>query len=807
MKLTKKILVAVLALALLASCFVSSVFATDTHDAPNFTAPGITKLDDILEYYACEDYIAENYENSTDEEYGDFSNYGLDDSDGNFLYALNERYFELYDCLMYLGMYNHETKVGVTANPTDESDKVLFMDLGVDDFGRYARSSSDGSAWTEKVFLTFDVYFDETCTSNSFLEVQVKLEGRALNSVLKFDFGYGDIYYNEENPDITGPVVWYAPWDAATGNFSTERTTIDGFSPKVNTWYSVTVCFNAEDEVCSFDIVEGSETVASVSYDIPGATGISAFECKGAFSRYETMFWEYMEDESNPIHALMYLDDVEIYEGSYKRTPSEKEKIAKDTLKEIETFYNSEACSTENKLLIADVFDELLGYDEESILGYVPAAWQYVNATFVNEIIARATAIDATSNYYDRVSYMEDKFAPIDAKVEYGITELLGVTAEMIEQLNAAREAAAAENAALEVIKTHSEGFIAAVNAYDPTNKDYDDIVAYYTEANSDDYKLRSPEYIGMAEATEIFDAIKYKYDRMTKDVEDFISYIEVLKASETFGAYFNAYKTASIAYYKYDEMPAFKDGAFINPDLDNTTNVALMEAVTYFEENEAATEAKIAECEAFNIAVLKATSSDYYPSFIALIEAADAAYEVIADEYDYVKDYKGITDGTTIADTVATLDALKAAKEEKLTATDLYIIAVNKIAEADGFYAKREAVKAAIALKAAGDNLAVEGVLEANLALTAAEAEVNELQGNSESVIALVAELEAAETISERRALIREINNYVDGVADDYQGVTAAIASFNTIIAQFEADVAAANAALESAMKNVISF
>ena len=253
--------------------------------------------------------------------------------------------------------------------------------------------------------------------------------------------------------------------------------------------------------------------------------------------------------------------------------------------------------------------------------------------------------------------------------------------------------------------------------------------------------------------------------------------------------------------------MPAFKDGAFINPDLDNNTNAELKEAVAYFEENEAATEAKIAECEAFNMAVLKASSSDYYPSFIALIDAADAAYAVIADEFDYVKDYKGITADTTLVDTVATLDALKAAKEDKMTATDLYIVAVNKIDEASGFYAKREAVKSALALKAAGDNLAVAGVLEANLKLTAAEAEINELQGNSESVITLAEEIENAKTISERRDLIREISKYVDGVADDYEGVTEAVAAYNALIADFEADVAEANAALQSAIKNTVEF
>ena len=53
MKLTKKILVAVLAIACLASCFLFSSFADDQVAEPTnpFRAIGISKIDDILEYY------------------------------------------------------------------------------------------------------------------------------------------------------------------------------------------------------------------------------------------------------------------------------------------------------------------------------------------------------------------------------------------------------------------------------------------------------------------------------------------------------------------------------------------------------------------------------------------------------------------------------------------------------------------------------------------------------------------------------------------------------------------------------------
>ena len=813
MKLTKKIIVAVLALALLASCFVSSAFAVDSQQTYGFTYEEIKDLDDILEYYICDTYITDTYDEEADKVYEEIS---VDNP------ILAERFFELYDCLDYDGYYNHQTKISIGQNPNDAEDKVLSIDLGVDDYAKYARASEDGKAWTEKVFFTFDVYFDDTCMSNAFFEVQIKPEGKSINTVLKFDFGYGDIYYNEENPDITGPVVWYAPWEANTSNFSTKHAILEGFTPKLDTWYSVTVCFDAEGDRCSFDIAEGDQSVAGITYDIPGAAGIAAFECKGTFSRYETMFWEYIEDYENPIHALMYLDDVSIYEGSFMRDVAMKEIVAKTTLEEIEAIFNSPDCSAEDKLTIADVFAILLEYkDDDAFIGnYVPLAEEYVNKTFVNEIVSRVGKIDTSANYYDRVAYLENDVAEYNEKFEAGvITELKGVSADEIASLNAAREVIETEKATLNTIKEHSEGFIAAINAYDPANVNYDDIVGFFTEANKDEYKLRSSDYVGVTNAEAVFEKITAKYDRMVKDVADFISYVDAIKATSTFGTYYSAYKNASVAYYKYDEMPEFENGAFINPDVDindkindetyapSETVVKIREAVAYFVENEAATEALIVDCDSFNMAVLMAASSNYYPTFLELIAIADAKYAVVAEKYDYVSDYKGITEGKTLADTYATLESLKTASVNKMTATQAYIAAVNAIEAATGFYAKREAVNAALTLKIAGDNLAIEGVLEANIKLTAAEAEVNEMQGNSDSVIALVEALENADTIAERRAIIREVEKHIGGVAKDYEGVTDAIAAYNTLVVQFKADVEAANAALLSAVKNAVKF
>ena len=60
MKLAKKLLVAMLALALLTSAFLFSVNADNT-----FNATGINDIEDILEYYTLQDYLADNYNDGT----------------------------------------------------------------------------------------------------------------------------------------------------------------------------------------------------------------------------------------------------------------------------------------------------------------------------------------------------------------------------------------------------------------------------------------------------------------------------------------------------------------------------------------------------------------------------------------------------------------------------------------------------------------------------------------------------------------------------------------------------------------------
>ncbi len=797
MKLTKKILVAVLALALLASCFISSAFAVDDVQGNPFTAKGINEIDDILEYYSCNSYIAENYEKAEDAGYSDAGMYVATGVAGESIWE--DKSFAKKDGSSIRNKIPVTTEV--VEHPDGSGDKALHIDLGYADYAKYLKTSDTDSELPRKVYFTFDIYFVEG--QNSYFEVEVKTEGNNALPLIKFDF--------------KNTVLQYAPWEPTAKNFG-QSVNYEGFTPEINKWYSVSVCYNADGidneedgtttKFCLFEVYDGDVKVVEKKYDAYGAGGIEQVACTAKSLGA-------MMDAT--AHAEMYIDDLEIYEGSFARFPSEKDEITSTTLRELETLFLANATSDADKLAVANVFSELLTMDdgkyETEILGIVAAAEEYVNRAYVAETINRIEKIDVSANYYDRCNHVNLAVAEYNDKLPTGvITELEGVSADDIAKFNSAREALAAELLMLETIKQHSEGFIAAIGEYDATSKNYYEIVADYTEASKDDYKLRSADYIGVVEAEAIYDELKVKHDDMVKDVDEFITFAkEMQENDDTFGSLYTKYVKAKTAYYKYDEMPEFANGAFINPDLDDSTHAELAEKKAYFEAEEGKIEQYIEDCNAFNMAVLLASSSDYYNTFVALLDAADALYAVIEADFEYLKDYPGLAEGKTIEDTYKLLGDLRTAANEKMTATDIYIAAVNAITAAEGFYAKREAVNYALSLKAAGDNLSVPGVKEANIALATAAAEINELQGNSEAVIKLVAELQAADSITERRQLVNEIAKFLGennaNVTEDFVGVTAAIANYVTEKAELAADIAAVNAAMTSAVKNAVNF
>ena len=813
MKLTKKILVAVLAVVLLATGVIFSSFATDGSDTVEspFHAQGINRIEDILEYYICDDYLALDYED------GDMgADYLTPDKD----HTGNNAYYR-------------DIEEIIAEDPTDPTNLVFQSTLPYSKGDSYEIKDANKEVWTDKVFLTMDVCFDESCQDN-LSRFQIKVY-YAVDGKVKASAG------NLLNLSFTNDNVEYGQW-TATG-FGSTTAELENFVPQTGVWYSITVSFNAADDVCYFEIAERDGETYRVQYEIPGATGIWGFLYETKFSNTKyyqckkvgTKTAEQVHNENvenyeallaagDPasacgagtcragIYARYFVDNFEIYEGSTIRFPAQIEDITETTLLDIEQLYLGGTLTREDKFLAAQVMDKLYnGFEHEgeqvpaisdASKAVVPNAYKYINETYAYEIIERAKEIGTAANYYGRVDYLENQFIFYNGLLPEIVEGLDGIDTVTAEALNAAREVYATEVATLAEIKKHSDDFIAVMDAYEIDNKSYDYIVAIYEEGLKDIYAKRDADYEGIAAAETVFDGIVAKYERMEEDKDVFIEAVTLLETDAptvtdaSFAAAYAAYLIAYDGYNQYDLEGVTR----INPDLDYTTHALLNEKVLSYEALAPEIEVRRDKCNAFNTIVEEASNASYLPSLKAILANVDAKYEALQDEYDYLCDYAGIVESyalyQTLSGSVAVIEQASAA----------YVSAVEAIATAEGLAAKKTAIAAANALKAAGNNLGVEGVKEANLALTAAEAEVNILEGNSRALIGYVEALEDATTLGERKALINSALAVVEGASEDYEGVTEAIAALDAAKAAFEADVAAMNAALESAMKNAIN-
>lgn len=760
MKNVKRILVAMLAFSLLASAFIFSAYAEETNPFHN----GMTAIEDILEYYTLDDYLADNYNDGT-------WNTELFSHDTDYDHSKTT-----YKDYPYL-------TVETADDPAGSGDKVLAVTLPFNKKAGY-NMEDKGNILTDKLFLTFEIYFAEESAQTAIYELKVGTvpeEGRPAStqsSIMKIDLGG-----KSGDPSFT-----YQLWNEDTQKFSTDTAKLEGMIPTTGVWYDIIISFDASDDVYSFNITNKStgETASTGDLSMKGAAGIWGFNCQGQYSNSSIK----SADRKNT-KALYYLNDMEIYEGTYVRQPSLKDEITIQHLDDLEAIYTADADAA-TKLRIADVLDFLYGLDADAFTDEVrasmPDAQKFINETYAYEFVTRVAAIDTEAGYYERVEYLAKNVEIFDVKLPEGdaLTGLPGIPADTESAIKAARAAYATEIAVLNEIKTHSEGFINYITDYDPANKEYDYIVDVYTTAASDAYTSRYENYEGMADATAIFEGLTAKYDRMVADVAAYIAAVDAIEAATTLGPKFVAYSTAKASYFKYDEA------GVINPDLDNSTNATLAASIAYYLENEPQIVADATECDNFNDKILEAKVSSYYTSIVEKLTAATEMLPNVNTAYE--ADYPGITES------IALYNALNEVVAADVDAVTAYTAAVNAIATKTNFYDKKAAVEAALVLKETGDVLGVEGVKELNIELAKAEAEINYLEGNSKSLIALVAELADATTLAERRVLIHSANSFVDIAENTYEGVAAAKTALTAAIEAFNADVNAANGAVASA-------
>ena len=363
MKLAKKILVAMLALALLASTFLFGATATDTYNAP-----GIDDVEDILEYYTLEDYLADNYD------------------DGTWTTSLFTK--------------GNTAVVGAAKDPTNEENGVLKATLPFNQKAGYTKEETANklTGLTDKLFLTFKVYFDASADENLFFELKVGTvneKNQATTSqftILQFNFA-----------SLKGAKgIYSSTWDPNSQSFGATTTPIEKTNPETGElekvvpetgkWYNVVISVNAADDFYYFDIsdLDGNSVAYSGILPLEGAKALWGFNCYGQHVNLKAMTSK----------ANFYLDDMEIYEGSFVRYPSRKAEITTTHLQDLKALYNAPTTDFATQERIANVLAYLYKEAESFTVGSVlPEAYQYINETYAKAFDLAAAAINTSATY------------------------------------------------------------------------------------------------------------------------------------------------------------------------------------------------------------------------------------------------------------------------------------------------------------------------------------------------------------------------------------------------------------------------
>ena len=748
MKLTKRLLVSVLAIALLTSVFAFTSVA-EVEREYDYRIESFTKAEQILEYYALDAYLADNYED------GAWNN----------------------DQLKATNVASFKPTYKVVADPTGADNQVLSISLPRAKTALGYKFSADGDGiLTDKLIVSARVYFDASATSGLTFK---------LNAGLRNEVEAGSRYFDIVKVDMkNGGALTYAGWNETEQVMVPDQYTYEGWTAETGVWYDFLITFNAEDDVYNVvvknvptDESEPTVLASTGNIAINGAIGMAGFN---------------LSAEAAASKVACYFDNFEIYEGTITRSPSYKDENTVIHVEDLVDFYALETTDFATKLRIADVFYELSAVYGVELADAI--AYTQMNETLAQEIVNRVAKIDSTLDFFGRLAWVEE-IEKYDNKI--ASLDLPGITAELAEAVTAAREIFDVEKTAVYLVKDHSENLIDFLtNVYDEENADYVQMKVWLAELN-DEYVAENPDfadydaekypfqtrfysaadkrYGDLPALMAKYEAFVAKFNAIEAAIAGFVANVDAIENAPSFGPKYTAYVAATALY----------NNGVIHEGLDNDSNAKLAERIAYYLGQVDGILAKKDECEYFIDLVNQTSIASYYTILVEKIDLAVAAFENIEPDYE------------NIAESITVYQSLLAYRKSLEAEADAYIAAVNAIADAEGFYAKKDAVKLAAELKVKGDVLGYAGVEEANIAFSAADADVKFRENSSIALINLVAQINETESISERRALLRLADVANANADDEVKGVEVAKAAFVKAVAEFKADVAAANASI----------
>lgn len=854
MKLTKRILVVALMLALLVSAFAFTSSAEFTED----------NIDDILEYYYPK-YVKEDFNTEKD------------------------TYCSPLDASVSVELKT----AGANLTKDSENDKNSYLSY------YYVTDDKDDGYFGYNFSITDGV-------PELVFKMKVRVERGVAQALPKYSIVLS-AYDAAGNPvgeaSIVTPVslnfetgeISYAKVNSADATSFSDAIADDvDFLLEEDTWYTVTLFINCKEGNYDFSVESESGELYEAS-DISLGDVKSVEELNAAFVTYPS---------TSGVNVAF--DDIEFFRGTFFRGDEDIDEITVDTLFGIANLLEGEL-DFETKLKIIEVYEAIFSsgyepgfsnkYSEAEVKAVYESAKAYIPAAYTEFFCEEATTIDSGKSYARRqdrllelaayfpimngesfyldkidnaISVLEDTvYADFDAAVaahnlkyaeaateeeiaaldeelksitdakasaekafnDYKISlakreksdtrvsalndTIAAATADfetssecletamevvtenelLLSELRTALDAYNAEIKSLDEIKKDSENFIAYMKTFNAESRDY----TYLLDAHKQlmEFKLRDNSYNYAKDDPDCvyyyiptFEALAKKIEEMNAVINQFKGSVIIMQEPE---ADFN--RKFNDGYLSAKAV--YNDGK-IYEGVDVVTVPGLASDIEKYLEIEASFSVTISACENFIASVDAAMFNTLYETKKAALATAKSLLET---DVNINKAYPGVVEAEA---KIATVEADIKALEDAAAA---YIAAVSDVGIKTNFNAKKAAIDLALGLQAKGNVTGIAGVAEANSALANYSAEIRILEGNCKTFIDSVNMLDNENlTLAERRALIMIADGVKAGAEPTYDGVEEALSKLASEKEAYKIRVEAINSAFSGEIAKVSS-
>ena len=807
MNFVKKLLAVLLAVTLSVSCFV--LFSSA--EAPELSVVDLERMFENRVYfykdgvYASRTFDDENLGTYAANTFGTYDKYNykndyyMTGSSSNYVYGSN-----IVD--------DNGNKVLELKNVTGMSS---LKDNDRSDMSAMVISSGT-AAFTTNLVVAFDVKVVDEDGDGCYITINFdSSETKDRRDYLTIDFR-----------SARGPAIKYTKYDDEQERVTT--CNMEGLTPELDKWYTVTAVFNCDDNNVNIEVSERDNPENKVS------SGTVKFKAAGNFGI------NYAKVVIRGISAktCVYVDDFGMYKGPVVRDVCNPGNEINSVIMLADEIANSESASIEQKLAVSEFYQKIF-FDKEFGMEYTPAA-DSENYEEITEIIegakgfinqAHAVAFmtqtekfenNQVSGYYDLIELYEnaseygDFFA--DADTEEKLLLLDGIDENGENGNVKASDILAAKNvcnnlipAKIERIRQQTEAVVNLVGAFDYDNHNYGEIknfIASIEDFTDCDGTFKYREELELTE-----NDANYKYEYAAQAIEEYAEIKLMLAEIDANAISFmsaiiaipeNPQKTVGFGaiYANYLKASAVFVNGTVHESLDVKTypavaGVSLEECIGRYSVIEAYILGRMAESNEFISLIGDASYSATYTKTLERLDAAAVYLDADIENKSVEVEYSGV------AEAIATYNLLREKLAGNVADAEAYKAAVNAINIDAAYKDLKAAVTAALTLQEAGAVDGIAGITEANKKLSEAAAKVGALEGNSATLIAATKALKSAETLAERRELIFIGTNAALGAEDSISGVTAARAELEAAIAQFNADVEAANAGFFASVKN----